>query len=173
MKIRLVPDLETMPVSLRPGADQHLGDLEGLFAVVGLGNEQVVRVDAELLRVLRVERMLGVDEGREAAGFLRLGDDLEGERRLARGFRAEDLDDAAARDAADAEGGIDRERTGRDDGDGHLGPLAEPHDRALAELALDLRQRRFDGAPLFIGFHAGHVLTFLDGGKNSARSARL
>ena len=41
------------------------------------------------------------------------------------------------------------------------------------ELALDLGQRRFDGAPLFIGFHAGHVLTFLDGGKNSARSARL
>ena len=47
-----------------------------------------------------------------------------------------------------------------------LRPLAEPHDRALAELALDLSQRRLDGAPFFVGFHAGHVLTFLDGKKN-------
>ena len=52
-------------------------------------------------------------------------------------------------------------------------PLAEAHDRALAELPLDLGQRRLDGAPFFVGFHAGHVLTFLDRGKNSARSARL
>ena len=147
------------------GADQHLGDLEGLLAVVGLGDQQLVDVDAELLGVLRVEGVLGVDEGGQAAGLLGLGDDLEGERRLARGFRAEDLDDAAARDAADAERGVDRERAGRDDGDRRLRPLAEAHDRALAELALDLRQRRLDGAPLFVGFDGGHVLTFLDRGK--------
>ena len=91
----------------RAGADEHLGDLEGLLAVVGLGDEQVVGVDAELLGVLGVERVLGVDEGREAAGLLGLGDDLEGERRLAGRLRAEDLDDAAARDAADAERGVD------------------------------------------------------------------
>ena len=30
-------------------ADQHLGDLEGLLAVVGLRDEQVVDVDAEAL----------------------------------------------------------------------------------------------------------------------------
>ena len=31
------------------GADQHLGDLERLLAVVGLRDQQVVDVDAELL----------------------------------------------------------------------------------------------------------------------------
>ena len=50
----------------RARADEHLGDLERLLAVVRLGDEQVVRVDAELLGVLGVERVLGVDEGREA-----------------------------------------------------------------------------------------------------------
>ena len=157
----------------RSGADQHLGDLEGLLAVVRLRHQEVVGVDAELLGVVGVERVLGVDEGREASGLLRLGDDLEGKRRLAGGLRAEDLDDAAARDPADAERGVDRERARRDDGDGRFGPLAEPHDRTLAELTLDLSQRRLDGAPLLVGFDAGHVLTFLNRGKNSARSARL
>ena len=49
---------------------------------------------------------------------------------------------AAARDAADAERDVERERAGRDDRD--AGPhrvLAELHDRALAELLLDLLQR--------------------------------
>ncbi len=149
--------------SIAPGADEHLGDLERLLAVVGLGDEQVVGVDAELLRVLGVERVLGVDEGREAPGLLGLGDDLERERRLARGLGPEDLDDAAARDAADAERGVHGERAGRDHRDRHVGLVSQPHDRALAELPLDLRQRRFDGAPLLVGFHAGHVLTFLAG----------
>ena len=42
------------------------------------------------------------------------------ERRLARGLRAEDLDDAAAREAADAERRVDGERAGRDDRDRRL-----------------------------------------------------
>ena len=64
---------------------------------------------------------------------------LQGERGLARAFRAVDLDDAAARQAADAERDIEAERAGRH----HLGvhgllALAQAHDRALAEGALDL-----------------------------------
>jgi hypothetical protein len=41
--------------------------------------------------------VLGVDEGADAAGALRLGDGVQGERGLARRLGAEDLDDAAAR----------------------------------------------------------------------------
>ena len=93
------------------GADQHLDDLERLLAVVGLRDQQVVEVDAELLRVCGVERVLGVDERRHAAALLGLGDDLQGERRLARGLRPEDLDDAAARAAADAERVVDADAT--------------------------------------------------------------
>src|SRR6202042_264634 len=60
------------------GADEGFGDLEGLFAVVGLGDEEVVDIDAEFPGVLGVERVLGIDESGEAAGFLGFGDDLEG-----------------------------------------------------------------------------------------------
>jgi hypothetical protein len=51
----------------RAGADQHVGDLERLLTGVGLGDQQRVGVDAEGLRILRVERVLGVDEGGDAA----------------------------------------------------------------------------------------------------------
>ena len=51
----------------RAAADQDLGDLERLLAEVGLGDEEVVDVDADLGRVGGVEGVLGVDEGRLAA----------------------------------------------------------------------------------------------------------
>ena len=61
----------------RAGADQHVGDLQRLLAGVGLRDQQRVDVDAELLGVLRVERVLGVDERRDAAGLLRVGDRVQ------------------------------------------------------------------------------------------------
>ena len=69
------------------GADEHLGDLEGLLARVGLGDEEVVGVTPSFLRVVRVERVLRVDERREAARLLGFGDDVEGESRLAAATR--------------------------------------------------------------------------------------
>ena len=104
----------------RARADQELGDLERLLARVGLRDEEVVDVDADAARVLRVHRVLGVDEGADAAAALRLGDHVVDERRLARRLGAEDLDDAAARQPADAEREVERERAGRDRSDRHL-----------------------------------------------------
>ena len=94
--------------STAPGAHEHVGDLERLLAVVGLGHEQLVDVDADLLGVQRVHRVLGVDEGAHPSQLLRLGEHVVDERRLARGLRAEDLDDASPRHAADAEREIER-----------------------------------------------------------------
>src|SRR5947209_16348931 len=85
--------------------------------------------------------MLRVDEGADAAAPLRLRDDVVDERRLARGLGAEDLDDAAAGKAPDAEREIERERAGRDRADGHRRAIVHLHDRALSELALDLSER--------------------------------
>ena len=68
--------------------------------------------------VLRIHRVLGVDEGADAAAPLRLGHHVVDERRLARGLRAEDLDDPAARQPADAERQVERERAGGDRADG-------------------------------------------------------
>ena len=58
--------------------------------------------------------MLGVDEGGDAAVLLGLGDDVQRQRRLARAFRPEDLDDAAARQTADAQRDVEAQRAGRD-----------------------------------------------------------
>ena len=86
-------------------ADEDFDDFERLLAVVGLRDQQVVDIDAELARVICVERVFRVDERRHAAQLLRFGDDLQRERGFAAGFRSEDFDDAAAREAADAERG--------------------------------------------------------------------
>ena len=94
----------------RAAADEHLGDLEGLLAVVGLGDQQIVDVDADGLRRRGVHGVLGVDEGRHAAEALCLGDEVIDQGRLARRFGAEDLDDATARDAADAERDVEGQR---------------------------------------------------------------
>ena len=85
--------------------------------------------------------MLGVDERADAATPLRLGHDVVDERRLAGCLGPEDLDDAAAGQAADAERDVERERAGRDRPDGYLRAVAHPHHRALPELSLDLTER--------------------------------
>ena len=69
--------------------------------------------------------MFRVDEGGQAAGLLRLGDDLEGDGGLAGGLQTEDLDDAAARNAAYTECGVKRDGAGGDDRDGDDGLLGE------------------------------------------------
>ncbi|OEI67236.1 putative protein recA [Curtobacterium sp. ER1/6] len=129
----------------RPRPDEHVGDLERLLTGVRLRDEQGVDVDTELLGVLRVERVLGVDEGRDATGALRVGDGVQGQGRLTRGLRAVDLDDAAARQPADAERDVEGDRTGRDGGDGGALVGAEAHDRALAELPVDLGESGLEG----------------------------
>ena len=100
----------------------------------------------ELARIDRVERVLGVDEGADAALLLRFRQAMQRERGLAGGFRPVDLDHPAARQAADAERNIEAERAGGDGVHVHrLVVLAEPHDRALAEIALDLGERGIKG----------------------------
>src|SRR5205085_10227430 len=109
-------------------------------------------------RIDRIERVLGIDEGADAALLLRLGEAVQRERGLAGGFRAVDLDHAAARQAADAERDVEPERAGGDALDLHrLVVLAELHDRALAEGALDLGERGIEGFRLIHGGTFDHT----------------
>ena len=58
---------------------QHLDDLERLLAVIGLRHQQVVELDAQLPRVLRVERVLGSG----GMAFVFLAEDLKHRRPVA------------------------------------------------------------------------------------------
>jgi len=80
----------------RARAHQAVHNFKRLFTGVGLGNQDVGQVHTELLGVLHVERVLGVDKGADAALLLHFGDHLQGEGGLALRFRAVDLDHPAA-----------------------------------------------------------------------------
>ena len=94
-------------------------------------------VDAELPGVDRVKRVFGVDEGADSALLLGFRHGVQGHRGLARAFRPVDLDDAAARQAADAERDVEAQGAG---GDGldllRLLGRTQAHHRSLAELSL-------------------------------------
>src|SRR3712207_79005 len=115
-------------------------DLQRLLAGVRLGHQQGVGVHAELLRVLGVQRVLGVDERRDAAGALGVGHGVQRDGRLAGGLRAVDLDDPATGQPADAQRDVERDGPGGDHLDGGAALVTEAHDRALAELTVDLAE---------------------------------
>ncbi len=122
----------------RAGPDEHVRDLQCLLTGIGLGDQQRVGVDPELGRVVGVECVLGVDEGCDPAGGLGVRDRVQSDGRLAGRFRTVDLHYASSWQPADAERHIQRDGTGRDDLDRWTGFVTEPHNRALAELLVDL-----------------------------------
>ena len=81
-------------------AYEVVGDFERLLRRVGLRNEEFVHLNAQCLRIRRVEGVFDVDVGRRAILFLCLGDDVEREGRLAGRLCAKDFDDPSAGQSA-------------------------------------------------------------------------
>src|SRR5207253_1457198 len=97
--------------------------------------EKIFHLHAKFGSVIGIQSVLGVDEGGHPTRSLRLGDQVKSEGCLPGRFGTEDLDNAASWNATHAEGGVESERTGRNDR--HRNPRlggSEAHDRALAEL---------------------------------------
>ena len=136
---------------------QRINDFESLFARIRLRKQQVGDLNAETRGVLDVERVLGIDEGAGAARLLHFCNYLERERRLARGFRPEDLNNAALRKSAHAEREVERQRPGRADFNVlRFEIVGHAHDGALAELLLDAGKRygqRLFALIAFLTFH--------------------
>ena len=88
--------------------------MQRLLGVGRLADEQAFQIDAEALGPAGIEGMLGVDEGGHAALLLGVGDGVQGDGRLAARFRAEDFDDAAARQALAAQGDVQAQGAGGD-----------------------------------------------------------
>ena len=129
----------------RAALHQDLRDVERLLAVVGLADQKLLRVHSEVLGVVHIERVLGVDERRDATRCLALRDGVERERGLAARLRAVDLDDAALRIAAAAERLVERGAASGDARDALRFAVAEAHHRALAELLFDALEQGVDG----------------------------
>ena len=114
---------------------QHVGNFQCLLAGIGLRHQQIVDLDPQLLGVHRIERVLGIDKRRGAAMALRRGNDGQRQRGFSRRLRSEDLNHAAARNAAHAERDVEAKGTGgnRIHLVGGAG-IAQAHHRALAKL---------------------------------------
>ena len=65
------------------GSGEGLADRERFLATVGLRHQQVVEIHPEPFGIAGIERMLGIDECRQTAHPLRVGHDMQHERRLA------------------------------------------------------------------------------------------
>ena len=143
-------------------AHQHVGDFEPLLARVRLRDQHVTDLDTELAGIHRVERILRVDIGCDATGLLHLRNDLETKRCLAGRLGPVHFDHAPSGQTSDAQGDVEAERPGRHDRQValHLG-LAHFHDRALAELLLDLCQRRGERLTLAI-VHCVHSIALAE-----------
>ena len=116
------------------GSYQGAGDLESLFAAVGLRNQQIIHIHAEVAGVCRIERVLRIDKSSRSARALRLGDDLERDSGLAGGFRSKDFDDPPARHPAHTQSRIDGNRARGDHRNRDHVARSQPEDRALTEL---------------------------------------
>src|SRR5699024_2640204 len=124
----------------RTGTYQRVGDFKGLFAGVGLRDEEVFEIDPETRGVLDIQGVLGIHKRTDTTDFLHFGDDLQGKRGFTGGFGAVDLDHPAAWQPANAQGDIQPQRARGDGLDVMAGGLivAITHDRTLAKLPFDL-----------------------------------
>ena len=142
------------------GAAPHqlLGDVQGLLAAVGLGNEQFFQVQAAVGGVGRVKGVFGVHIGGDPALFLGFGHNVDGQGGLAGGLAAIDLGNPPPGDAAGPQGNVQGQGTGGNNlGAEPLGGLlAQAHYRAFAVIFLNAPQGDFQGGHLVLLGVAGH-----------------
>ena len=88
--------------------------------------------------------MLRIHEGRHPSTLLNLGDGMQGQCGLTRTLRAIDLHDPALGIAA-TQGEVKGQRSGGERLHPHAGGIAQPHDRTLTEVALDVVEHKSEG----------------------------
>ena len=154
----------------RAGTNQRFADFQGLLTGIGLGDQQLVNIYAQIFGVNGVQGMLHIDENGGAAALLGFGHHMQGHGGLTAGFRPVDLDDSAAGQAADAQCHIQRKGAGGDGFHIHGGILAQAHYSPFAKLLFDLADGGFQGFLLIAGGGGGFLCFFLDGHAISSQS---
>src|SRR3970040_2059906 len=146
MKITAVPEREMADVSFRRAWDMSRAWRPGSESPMSPSSSARGTSAATEFTTMNITRL-----ARAAGDCVEPGGALPGR------FRPEDLGDAAAGDAADAEGEVERDRARGDDR--HLVERtagAQAHDGALAELPLDLRDRQLKRLTA-VALHLSHA----------------
>ena len=128
----------------RAGTHHGLGDLQRLLPAVRLGDVQIVDIDADILRIDGIQRMLRIDETGDTAALLNLRDHVQGNGGLTTGLRSVDLYDPALRNAALSQRDIQADRSGGDRLHLHLRRgISQTHHGSLAVLLFKLTEGCF------------------------------
>ena len=138
-----------------PASHQGLGNLQGLFAGIGLRHQKIIGLHPKFSGIGKIERMFGVHKGRRAAGLLRLRNRMETQRRLSRRFRAKNFHHSTAGQSPDPQRHVQRQRPGRDDLNvvKHV-TRSEFHDRAFPKLFFNLGHGKFQCLLFLLRFPA-------------------
>ena len=137
----------------RARTHEDFTDLERLLTSIGLRDQQVLDVNAQLLAVLDVQRMLGIDVGSDASLLLGIRHNMQAQRCLAAGLRSVNLGHASARNSTNADRRIKIDRTGGDGLHTNFGVGTESHDRSLSTTLFDLRDCERQGLALVVCHH--------------------
>ena len=100
----------------RAAANECIRNVKCLFAVVRLGNIELVHADAKLFGINGVKRMFSIDKNAHTSHFLRFGNDMQRNGGFAGGFRPVYFNYSSARNAADAESCVKLNAARRNDG---------------------------------------------------------
>ena len=130
----------------RVAPDKRLADLQRLLRRVRLRHQEVVDVHPDLGREDRIQAMFRVDKARNPPVLLGTGHHVQRDRCLARGFRAENLGHAPARQATHADGELERQ-TPRRNRPNQIDKriIAQTHQRPAPKLLLQLAHSHIEG----------------------------
>ena len=130
----------------RAGANHCLCDLQGLLAVIRLGDIEVVNIHADILRVNGIQGMLRINKAGNASPLLYLRHHMKGNGGLTAGLRTVNLDHTSLGDTSQSQGNIQAQGTGGHCLDIHIcSGISQLHHRALSVGFFDLGQRRVQG----------------------------
>ena len=125
----------------RRGSHQLINNLQRHLTGVGLGDQQVLDINAQRSGINGIQGMLRIHKGRHTTTLLHFSNRVQGERGFTGTFWAVDLHHATLR-ITTTQREVKGQRTGGNRLHPHAGGIAQPHDRSLAEVALDLTQNQ-------------------------------
>ena len=138
----------------RARTHQCIGDLERLLARIGLGNQEIININAQLFGIGRIQRMLGINNRTGAPGLLRFSNNMQSQCGFTGTFRPVNFCNTPTGQPANAKANIQADRACRYRGNPvmELALAIKLHNRAFTECTFDLPQRGIKG---FLFFRIG------------------